>query len=1570
MKAKVLKRRLLSLIMSFMLIFTMVPDLGLTVLAAEDADEEAVFDAEEADDTEDAVAEEETADAEDDVTAEAEDADTEEAEAADEAEAFEETAEEEAEEAVEAEKEEAEVEAEVEQSDADEPEETEIADPEGATEYKLWVGGEQVTSVNKDNIHMKSGSATYNPATKTLNFEGDAKVDGSHSWSTGYGSVNAAIYTEDDLKITGSLTTAGNTYGVYSKEGTLTISGNLTLSAERTAVYVEGAKLIFEGGRADLTSNSGTSTGDFALDLCIGALYTSGTEKPELGDGIYVTSPATFVNMEKDKNDHYTAFTEKTGSDPLKHVVIEEAYGVWVGETAVTPANKSDVLGNGKVKYDEKGKVLTFSGNTTIGKGYESTVGGYNFGIFTRTDLTLRTLYDCSVVSDYTYGAIADLTFDGNFKTTSKAHYGVYVWNAHDLTINKGLVNLMGGLGAVKVTYGKINLKSDDGIELLSDNCEIRTEGYDRIVGGKGSTGPSLTAAFGKKYDLYVGGKQVTDLNRDNIDSIPSGKGSAYYDPETQTLDFDNVTAISGTTTYNGKTVLIHSGIAGLSITGKVNIDGGSAGYAIVAHSDEDDKDTELFFEKAKFSVTGVDYGIKSGNIEVHGGEINITDCTNMGIIAAGLKADGGTEVYVTAQKHAIQLSGALEVGSEEISEEEPATTAKISASSTDKSENSYSGIVCDKDVDLYGGSIAATAFSDNGKGLSTLGNVYVYGGTLSLIGDGKYGIGLSAGEIVFHAGKADLSGSYEAVQARKAIVFPEDSLSSITQIDGSTEGEIGTSAGYTTVLNGSGKPATAVTIEETTAKAYDLWVGGVPVTEANKGNIGDYGVAYDPATKTLSFTPPALSFSGIHTDDTWGSAVIYAKGDLTIDGGSGTAFTDGGSGADHYIFVQNGKLTLKGSLQISTGTTGGIEASVIISDGDISIENENTGLSDTTTVCRSNGSISVNSGTLEVNTTTGTVLCAKGDIVLATGMSILEPADGKMKSVQKGVYHYTYISDSNDQNVKHVKIGSETAKEYFTVSYNAMGGTPVPASAKVEKGSTVEKPADPTKEGLVFTGWYTEESCENEYVFTTAVTKDLTLYAGWKDAATFTVSFNLGTVTADPATVPKEQSVAEGQKATRPATDPTAAGVEFIAWCTTAAGDVEFDFDAPITADTVIYARWSAAGAGSLVSFDLQGGTGDIPTDYHIPDGSKVTRPANDPVKAGFEFAGWYVDAEGTSVYDFDTPVTGDVTIFAKWVKKAGPVTAGSALNNTPEIDDDTEEIWLVKGQKFIIADGWTVKSTDKESKKIVSISKKGVFKAKKNGEAIIYLGERQLKVHVSTPAVEKKWTLTIENADTMPTHEIVRTIDAGLASRYWYSASPDVATVDQDGNVTAVAKGKAKISCYINGKAYTCTVTVKEKVAPKERTLHLNLDGHKKLSVTGAKRAVWSSEDDTAAPCIKNKVTAKKAGTVKLTASENGAEVQTVELIAEDISLETGDVLKAARGANKYTAEITTGSTLELQFASVDQAVVFKSSKPDFAFVDEDGTLIAKAAGKTKLTAKINGKTVTINVVVTAAK
>ena len=46
--------------------------------------------------------------------------------------------------------------------------------------------------------------------------------------------------------------------------------------------------------------------------------------------------------------------------------------------------------------------------------------------------------------------------------------------------------------------------------------------------------------------------------------------------------------------------------------------------------------------------------------------------------------------------------------------------------------------------------------------------------------------------------------------------------------------------------------------------------------------------------------------------------------------------------------------------------------------------------------------------------------------------------------------------------------------------------------------------------------------------------------------------------------------------------------------------------------------------------------------------------------------------------------------------------------------------------------------------------------------------------------------------------------------------------------------------------------------------------------------------------------------------------------------------------------------------------QPVIFKSSKPDIAFMDENGQVVARRKGKAKFTAKINGKTITINVTV----
>lgn len=70
------------------------------------------------------------------------------------------------------------------------------------------------------------------------------------------------------------------------------------------------------------------------------------------------------------------------------------------------------------------------------------------------------------------------------------------------------------------------------------------------------------------------------------------------------------------------------------------------------------------------------------------------------------------------------------------------------------------------------------------------------------------------------------------------------------------------------------------------------------------------------------------------------------------------------------------------------------------------------------------------------------------------------------------------------------------TAKDY-TVTYESNGGSTVP-SQTVKYNETANKPADPTRSGYTFAGWYTEEKLTNKYDFATPVTGNITLYAKW----------------------------------------------------------------------------------------------------------------------------------------------------------------------------------------------------------------------------------------------------------------------------------------------------------------------------------------------------------------------------------------------------------------------------------------------------------------------------------------
>ena len=69
--------------------------------------------------------------------------------------------------------------------------------------------------------------------------------------------------------------------------------------------------------------------------------------------------------------------------------------------------------------------------------------------------------------------------------------------------------------------------------------------------------------------------------------------------------------------------------------------------------------------------------------------------------------------------------------------------------------------------------------------------------------------------------------------------------------------------------------------------------------------------------------------------------------------------------------------------------------------------------------------------------------------------------------------------------------------EETFTVTFDSNGGSSVNAQT-VESGKTVAKPADPTRDGYDFEGWFTDEDLTIKYDFNTPVTADITLYAAW----------------------------------------------------------------------------------------------------------------------------------------------------------------------------------------------------------------------------------------------------------------------------------------------------------------------------------------------------------------------------------------------------------------------------------------------------------------------------------------
>lgn len=148
-------------------------------------------------------------------------------------------------------------------------------------------------------------------------------------------------------------------------------------------------------------------------------------------------------------------------------------------------------------------------------------------------------------------------------------------------------------------------------------------------------------------------------------------------------------------------------------------------------------------------------------------------------------------------------------------------------------------------------------------------------------------------------------------------------------------------------------------------------------------------------------------------------------------------------------------------------------------------------------------------------------------------------------------------------------------------------------------------------------------------------------------------------TFTADGTTFAPAQTIDRGEKFEEPA-EPSKENHTFAGWYN---GDEKFDFDADTT---------NAPNVLELVAkWDINQYTVQFVSDYGsfkdqpIEHGKTIkTDELTIPEVEGYTFGGWYADENRTIEFNFNTPITGNTKVYAKWEKNAPVLPDTYALN------------------------------------------------------------------------------------------------------------------------------------------------------------------------------------------------------------------------------------------------------------------------------------------------------------------
>ncbi len=231
-------------------------------------------------------------------------------------------------------------------------------------------------------------------------------------------------------------------------------------------------------------------------------------------------------------------------------------------------------------------------------------------------------------------------------------------------------------------------------------------------------------------------------------------------------------------------------------------------------------------------------------------------------------------------------------------------------------------------------------------------------------------------------------------------------------------------------------------------------------------------------------------------------------------------------------------------------------------------------------------------------------------------------------------------------------------------------------------------------------------------------------------------------------------------------------------------------------------------------VTFDSDGGS-SIPS-VKVKEGEKVEKPDN-PTKEGYLFDNWYLD---DTIFDFDTKITKDITLIAKW--KVDSIILDNESLNLVIGDEEKIVISLLPDE---------VKDTDlvyeSSDTSIATVSSTGVIKALKDGKVTITIKTKDGKYSTQLEVLVTKEKVKIDSIEITGASSVmvgrsiklsikVNPSNATKEKITWKSSDDSIATISENGIVTGLKPGKVTITATTeNGVTTTIVITITKRTS-----------------------------------------------------------------------------------------------------------------------------------------------------------